>query len=58
MSFNGLRLEYALEENSNYITWKENMEVVLEDNGLKAFIDADVLQQKMLNFLMHGRIML
>ena len=40
MSFNGLRLEYALDGNSNYIAWKDKMEVVLEDNGLKEFIDA------------------
>jgi hypothetical protein len=42
MSFNGLRLEYALEGSSNYIAWKERMEAVLEDNGLKGYIDADV----------------
>jgi hypothetical protein len=42
MSFNGLRLEYALEGSSNYIAWKDRMEVVLEDNGLKGYIDVDV----------------
>ena len=42
MSFNGLRLEYALEGRSNYITWKDRMEVVLDDNGLKEFIDAEI----------------
>ena len=42
MAFNGLRLEYALEGRSNYIAWKDRMEVVLEDNGLKEFIDRDV----------------
>eukprot|EP00253_Pinus_taeda_P028215 PITA_28215 len=42
MSFNGLRLEYALEGNSNYIAWKDRMEVVLDDNGLKEFIDVEV----------------
>ena len=42
MDFNGLRLEYALEGRSNYISWKDKMEVVLEDNGLKDFIDRDV----------------
>ena len=26
----------------NYIAWKDRMEVVLEDNGLKEFIDSDV----------------
>ena len=42
MAFNGLRLEYALEGSSNYISWKDMMEVVLEDNGLKEFIEKDV----------------
>jgi hypothetical protein len=42
MYFNGLRLEYALEGNLNYIDWKDRMEVVLEDNGLKDYIDKDV----------------
>ena len=42
MSFNGLRLEYALDGSSNYIVCKDRMEAVLEDNGLKEFIDSDV----------------
>ena len=42
MPFNGLRLEYALEGSSNYIAWKDRMEVVLDDNGLKEFIEAEV----------------
>jgi len=42
MSFNGLRLEYAIEGNSNYIAWKDRMEAVLDANGLKEFIDAKV----------------
>ena len=42
MSFNGLQLEYALDGISNYIAWKDRMEAVLEDNGLKEFIDNDV----------------
>ena len=42
MAFNGLRLEYALDGCSNYIAWKDCMEVVLEDNGLKDFIDQEV----------------
>ena len=41
MAFNGLRLEYALEGNSNYIAWKDSMEEVLEHNGLKELIDND-----------------
>jgi hypothetical protein len=35
-------LEYALEGSSNYIAWKDRMEAVLEDNGLKDYIDIDV----------------
>ena len=42
MYFNGLRLEYALEGSSNYISWKDRMEAALDDNGLKEFIDVDV----------------
>jgi hypothetical protein len=42
MSFNGLRLEYALEGSLNYISWKDRMEAVLEDNVLKEYIDKDV----------------
>ena len=42
MDFNGLWPEYTLEGNSNYIAWKDMMETVLEDNGLKEFIDRDV----------------
>ena len=44
MSFNGLRLDYALEGSSNYIAWKDRMEAVLDDNGLKEFIDVDILK--------------
>ena len=42
MSFNELQLEYALEGSLNYIAWKDRMEVVLDDNGLKEFIDAEI----------------
>ena len=42
MYFCGLRLEYALEGSSNYIAWNDRMEVVLEDNRLKEFIDSDI----------------
>jgi hypothetical protein len=42
MYFNCLRLEYELKGNYNYITWKERMEEVLKDNGLKGYIDNDV----------------
>ena len=42
MSFYGLRREYALEGNSNYVAWKDKMEEVLEDNDLKEFIYHDI----------------
>ena len=42
MEFNGLRLEYALDGSSNYIAWKDHMEAILEDNGLKEFIDQEI----------------
>eukprot|EP00253_Pinus_taeda_P014515 PITA_14515 len=42
MAFYGLRLEYALDGNSNYIAWKDRMEAVLEDNGLKDFVDREI----------------
>ena len=42
MDFNGLSLEYALKGSSNYIAWKDRMEAVIEDNGLKEFIEKDV----------------
>jgi len=42
MAFNGLRLEYAVDGSSNYIAWKDHMEVALEDNSLKDFIDQEV----------------
>ena len=42
MAFYVLRLEYALDGSSNYIAWKDRMEAVLEDNGLKDFIDQEI----------------
>ena len=41
MAFYGLRLEYALDGSSNYIAWKDRIEDVLEDNGLKDLIDQE-----------------
>ena len=38
MIFNGLRLEYALEGNSNFIAQKDHMDVVLDDNGLLQYV--------------------
>ena len=42
MNFYSLRLEYALEGNSNYIAWNDKMEAMLEENGLREFIDQDI----------------
>lgn len=42
MAFYGLWLEYDLDGSSNYISWEHRMEVMLEDNGLKEFIDQDI----------------
>ena len=42
MAFYGLRLEYALEASLNYVAWKDSMEAVLEENGLKDFIDQEI----------------
>lgn len=42
ISFYGLRLEYSLEGSSSYISWKNRMEVVLEENRLKEFIETDI----------------
>ena len=42
MAFSGLKLEYALDGSSNYIAWKDRMEAVLEDNGVKDLIDQEV----------------
>ena len=45
MGYFSLDVEYALEGSLNYIAWKDRMEAVLEDNGLKEFIDKDVPKQ-------------
>jgi len=42
MSFYVLTLEYSLEGSLNYIAWMDGMELVLEENGLKEFIDKDI----------------
>jgi len=39
MDFYGLILDYALEERLNYVGWKDCMDEMLEDNGLKKLID-------------------
>lgn len=42
MTFNGIRLEYALEGNSNFIDSKDHVEEVFDENGLVEFIERDV----------------
>ena len=42
MVFYGLRLEYTLEGNSNFIVWRDRMEVVLEDNSFTEFVDQEM----------------
>ena len=42
MAFYGLQLEYALEGSSNFIAWRGKIEVVLEDNSLKEFVDHEI----------------
>ena len=42
MTFNGLRIEYALEGSSNFTAWEDHMEAVLDDNGLLEYIKTHV----------------
>lgn len=42
MTFNMMRLDYTLEGNSNFIAWKDQMEAVLDDNGLLEYIKTNV----------------
>ena len=35
-------MEYSLEGSLNSIAWKDRMEAVLDENGLKEFIDAKI----------------
>jgi len=44
MVFHRLRLEYASEGSSNVIAWRDRMEAMLEDNGLKEFIEQAILK--------------
>ena len=55
MVFYGLRLEYALDGSSNYIAWKDCMEAVLEDNGLKELLIKKSLSLLMLLNWQNGR---
>ena len=42
MSFNGLRLEYALEGTFNFVAWKDHMEAVLDENVLLEYIKTNI----------------
>ena len=42
MTFNKVRLEYSLEGSSNFITCKDHMEVVFDDNGLLEYVKIDI----------------
>ena len=42
MSFNGIILEYVLEGSSNFIAWKDQMEAVLDDNGVLGYVKIDI----------------
>jgi len=44
VAFYGLSLNYSLKGSSNNVAWKDCMEAVPEDNGLKEFIDNDILK--------------
>lgn len=46
MVFHGLRIKYAFEGSLNFIAWRDKMEVVLEDNGLKEFVDQAIPKPK------------
>ena len=42
MTFNRLRLEYALEGNSNFNTWKDHMSMVVDDNGFLKYVKTNI----------------
>jgi len=42
MAFYGLLLAYSFQGNLNFIAWREKMEVMLEDNGLKELFDQEI----------------
>lgn len=46
MDFNELMLDYAMEGTSNFVAWKDCMEVILDDNGLLEYIKADVAKSQ------------
>ena len=46
MTFNGLRLEYALEGNLNFIAWKDWLEVVMDHNELLEYVKTDIAKMR------------
>ena len=44
MSFNRMSLEYALEGSSNFITWRDRMEALLDDNGVLEYVKSDIVK--------------
>lgn len=42
MTFNGLKLEYALEGTSNFVAWKDRMEAVLDANRSLEYVKIDI----------------
>lgn len=51
MTFNELRLEYALEGISNYITWKDHMDSVPDCNGFLEYVKIDIPKLGLANAL-------
>ena len=49
MTFNGLRLEYALEETYNFFAWKDYMEAILDDNELLEYIKTNFVKSQASN---------
>lgn len=43
ITFDGLRIKYALEGSFNYVAWKDFMEAILEDGELKESDDNNIL---------------
>ena len=46
MDFDGLRLDYSPQGRLNYVSWKDRMEAVPEDNGLKECFESEIPKQE------------
>ena len=42
MTFNGLRFKYALEGPSNFYSWKDRMEAMLDENGVLEYTQTNI----------------